>query len=83
MAYKYENKINEAFFKAGRGGRNVDIELLVEIQEVYRKAKSFDAIVDIEDNYNIEKGFSPCVEEYVEEVEEIVSEYMGRADDER
>ena len=42
MAYKYEDKINEAFFIAGRDGRNVNIELLVELQQVYNKAKAFD-----------------------------------------
>ena len=41
MAYEYENKINEAFFKAGRDGRNVNIELLAELQEVYHKAKAW------------------------------------------
>lgn len=45
-------------------------------KEVYRKAKAFDEIVNIEDNYNKEKGFSPCVEEYTEEVEDIISKYM-------
>ena len=44
MAYKYENKINEAFFIAGRDGRNVNIELLVELQQVYNKAKAFDEL---------------------------------------
>ncbi|WP_436961587.1 hypothetical protein [Staphylococcus xylosus] len=52
------------------------IESYGEIREVYRKAKAFDEIVNIEDNYNKEKGFSPCVEEYTEEVEDIISKYM-------
>lgn len=47
-----------------------------ELKEVYRKAKAFDEILNIEDNYNKERGFSPCVEEYTEEVEEIISKYM-------
>ena len=42
MAYEYEDKINEAFFIAGRDGRNVNRELLAELQEVYRKAQAFD-----------------------------------------
>ena len=44
MAYEYEDKINEAFFKAGRDGRNVNRELLAELQEVYRKAKALDEV---------------------------------------
>ncbi|WP_436951696.1 hypothetical protein [Staphylococcus xylosus] len=52
------------------------IESYGELREVYRKAKAFDEIVNIEDNYNKEKGFSPCVEEYTEEVEDIISKYM-------
>ncbi|MDW4218179.1 hypothetical protein QI050_11805 [Staphylococcus saprophyticus] len=42
MAYEYEDKINEAFFKAGRDGRNVNRELLAELQEVYCKAKAWE-----------------------------------------
>ena len=45
MAYEYEDKINEAFFKAGRDGRNVNRELLAELQEVYQKAKLLDGVV--------------------------------------
>lgn len=76
MAYECEevikNVIKEViYFKKGKN------ELAEkEIDEIYAKAKAFDEIVDIEDNYNKEKGFSPCVEEYAEEVEEIISKYM-------
>lgn len=47
MAYEYEDKINDAFFKAGRAGRNVNSELLKELQEVYRKAKAFDEVLEL------------------------------------
>lgn len=47
MAYEYEDKINGAFFKASRAGRNVNKELLNELQEVYRKAKVFDKLVEL------------------------------------
>ena len=47
MAYKYEDKINEAFFTASRDGRNVNGELLAELQEVYNKAKILNKIIDI------------------------------------
>lgn len=78
MAYEYEceevikNVIKELiYFKKGKN------ELAEkEIDEIYAKAKAFDEIVNIEDNYNKEKGFSPCVEEYSEEVEDIISKYM-------
>ncbi|MDW3871230.1 hypothetical protein [Staphylococcus saprophyticus] len=76
MAYKYEKENKEATMinppKANK-----------ELKEVYRKAKAFDAIVDIEDDFVKYHGFYPCVEEYAEEVEEIISEYLERADDER
>lgn len=56
MAYKYEDKINEAFFIAGRDGRNVNIELLVELQQVYNKAKAYDLLrEDIEINEKVFK----------------------------
>lgn len=47
MAYEYEDKINEAFFTASRDGRNVNGELLAELQEVYNKAKILNKIIDI------------------------------------
>lgn len=47
MAYEYEDKINEAFFTASRDGRNVNGELLAELQEVYIKAKILNKIIDI------------------------------------
>lgn len=76
MVYEYEKENKKAVMinppKANK-----------ELQEVYRKAKAFDAIVDIQDDFVKYHGFYPCVEEYAEEVEEIISEYMGRADDER
>ncbi|MDH9162087.1 hypothetical protein [Staphylococcus succinus] len=45
MVYKYEQKINEAFFRANRAGGNVNNELLAELQEVYRKAKAWDKYI--------------------------------------
>ena len=37
--------MNEAFFTASRDGRNVNGELLAELQEVYNKAKAFDEVI--------------------------------------
>ncbi|WP_337227986.1 hypothetical protein [Staphylococcus succinus] len=47
MVYKYEQKINEAFFRANRSGGNVNNELLAELQEIYRKAKAYDKLVEL------------------------------------
>lgn len=44
MAYEYEDKINDAFFIASRDGRNVNKELLKELQEVYSKAKAWEEL---------------------------------------
>lgn len=81
MAYEYESKLRNYLI----GHKNVNpkfdgfeiLESLEEIKEVYRKAKAFDAIVNIEDDFVKYHGFYPCVEEYAEEVEEIISEQLG------
>lgn len=54
-----------------------------ELQEIYNKARAFDAIIDIEDDFVKYHGFSPSAEEYAKEVEDIINEYEERADDER
>ena len=75
MAYKYLDEINEAFFKAGRDGRNVNIELLAELQEVYNKAKAFDTFLlynqhvekyNNSDCYELEQVFQRVMKEYME-----------------
>ncbi|MBM2659665.1 hypothetical protein [Staphylococcus pseudoxylosus] len=63
MAYEYE-------------WGEIEIVVKEDYLKLKRKAKAFDEIVNIEDNYNKEKGFSPCAEEYTEEVEDIISKYM-------
>ena len=76
MAYEYENKINEAFFIAGRDGRNVNRELLAELQEVYNKAKAFDTFIkykehvekyDNSDCHELERVFEFVMKEYEED----------------
>ena len=76
MAYKYEDKINEAFFTASRDGRNVNGELLAEIQEVYNKAKAFDTFLKYKEHvekYNnsdcheLERVFEFVMKEYEED----------------
>lgn len=74
MAYEYEDKINDAFFKASRGGRNVNKELLKELQEVYSKAKAFDEINKILDVYlgNVEDELNALnlIREKLEDMED-------------
>lgn len=76
MAYKYEDKINEAFFTASRDGRNVNGELLAELQEVYNKAKAFDTFIKYKEHvekYNnsdcheLERVFEFVMKEYEED----------------
>ena len=75
MVYEYENKINEAFFIAGRDGRNVNIELLVELQQVYNKAKAFDRIRNLDKDFYEEYGYSPNEEEWWYEANNIFEKY--------
>ncbi|MDW3946617.1 hypothetical protein QI290_03340 [Staphylococcus saprophyticus] len=81
MAYEYEGKLLD--YASDSKTYEEYKAMTQELQEVYRKAKAFDAIIDIEDDFVKYHGFYPCVEEYAEEVEDIISEYMERADDER
>ena len=76
MAYGYEDKINEAFFTASRDGRNVNGELLAELQEVYNKAKAFDTFLKYKEHvekYNnsdcheLERVFEFVMKEYEED----------------
>ena len=76
MAYEYEGKINEAFFTASRDGRNVNGELLAELQEVYNKAKAFDTFIKYKEHvekYNnsdcheLERVFEFVMKEYEED----------------
>lgn len=57
MAYKYEQKINDAFFRENRAGGNVNNEVLAELQEVYRKAKAWDNyLLSVKENAKNEFG---------------------------
>ena len=76
MAYEYEDKINEAFFTASRDGRNINRELLAELQEVYNKAKAFDTFLKYKEHvekYNnsdcheLERVFEFVMKEYEED----------------
>lgn len=70
MAYEYEAMISNSISK------NKDYfftttakDMKDELQEVYRKAKAFDEILNLPDTY----GYA---EEYAEDVDIILSEYM-------
>ena len=75
MAYEYESTIG-SFINESLDDSDIKTEIEKENKEVYRKAKAFDAIVNIQDDFVKYHGFYPCVEEYAEEVEEIISEYL-------
>ncbi|MDW4026505.1 DUF1024 family protein [Staphylococcus saprophyticus] len=74
MAYEYEMK-NLIAKLSGVWVESEKKEILKELQEVYRKAKAFDEILNI-DLYKHE-------EEYAADVLDIVDKYKERADDER
>ena len=76
LAYKYEDKINEAFFTASRDGINVNRELLAELQEVYNKAKAFNTFIKYKqhvekfnnsDCHELERVFEFVMKEYEED----------------
>lgn len=79
MAYEYESKLKNRLldleFDTWEETAQFEREYR-ELERVYRKAKAFDAIVNIEDDFVKYHGFSPCVEEYTEEVEDIISKYL-------
>ncbi|WP_432718088.1 hypothetical protein [Staphylococcus equorum] len=76
MVYDYESQISNSISKdKNYFFTTTSKDMKDELQEVYRKAKAFDEILNIEDDFVKYHGFYPCVEEYAEEVEEIISEY--------
>ena len=79
MAYEYEKSLKNRLLNLELDDYVEVIQLekeYEELEEVYAKAKAFDAIVNIQDDFVKYHGFYPCVEEYAEEVEEIISEYL-------
>ncbi len=79
MVYKYEQKLNEAFFRANRVGGNVNNELLAELKEVYRKAKAFDEIMKGELGAYYDKA--QAWDNYIAEVRERVRFTENTEDD--
>lgn len=69
MAYEYEKIIKKELEFADLVNADNQDEMLKELQEVYRKARAFDEILNLPDTY----GYA---EEYAEDVDIILSEYM-------
>ena len=76
MAYEYEDFIDAMRFGLTMSDRDTTDYIWKMVDEVVNKAKAFDAIVDIQDDFFKYHGFYPCVEEYAEEVGKIISEYL-------
>lgn len=78
MGYEYQAKNGSCIEVVNMmaGSKDLSKPMVDELDEVYRKAKVFDAIVNIQDDFVEYHGFYPCVEEYAEEVGYIISEYL-------
>ena len=69
MAYEYEKDIPE-FLKGIETEHPLELSKEIkEVREVYRKARAFDEILNLPDTY----GYA---EDYAEDVDIILSEYM-------
>jgi len=75
MAYEYEELLTKKFNEEYRAGRKPNLDLFNELKEVYAKAKALDEIMNIDENYTKKHGYTPCVEEYAEDVENIIDRY--------
>ncbi|WP_336877766.1 hypothetical protein [Staphylococcus nepalensis] len=62
---------------------NIYFGMAQEVEEVYRKAKAFDEIENILNNYFENYGCYPSPKEYVQEVVSVIDNYKERVDDER
>ena len=69
MTYEYEETIKEELEFTDLDNTDNQDKMLKELQEVYRKAKVLDEILNLPDTY----GYA---EEYAEDVDIILSEYM-------
>ena len=75
MAYEYENETKNLITKlSGVWVESEKKEILKELQEVYRKAKAFDEIREIEKTSDI-TGYHEDAESYMYEVEHVIEKY--------
>jgi hypothetical protein len=83
MAYKYEHDVISELEQMGVDYQsNGYFNMSIELEEVYRKAKAFDEIENILNNYFENYGCYPSRKEYVQEVMSVIDNYKERADDE-
>lgn len=85
MAYEYEDEVKsvistETVFSHEETEKEARVK---ELQEVYRKAKAFDEIENILNNYFENYGCYPSPKEYMQEVVSVIDNYKERVDDER
>lgn len=83
MAYEYEELILHDVKPLTNPGPPFRYEAMKELQEVYRKAKAFDEIENILNNYFENYGCYPSPKEYMQEVVSVIDNYKERVDDER
>ena len=75
MAYEYENETKNLITKLSSVWvESEKKEILKELQEVYRKAKAFDEIREIEKTSDI-TGYHEDAESYMYEVEHVIEKY--------
>ncbi|WP_218047619.1 hypothetical protein [Staphylococcus nepalensis] len=82
MAYEYEELILHDVKPLTNPGPPFRYEAMKELQEVYRKAKAFDEIENILNNYFENYGCYPSPKEYVQEVVSVIDNYKERVEDE-
>lgn len=58
-------------------------DIKIGLDDLYAKAKAFDEIENIFNNYFERYGCYPSPKEYVQEVVSVIDNYKERADDER
>lgn len=87
MAYEYEGYVKNTIRTVAVFSHEIEqkYDRILELEEVYRKAKAFDEIREIEDEYYNKYGELITVEELVYTVDTILDNYerSEREDDER
>ncbi|PTL18487.1 hypothetical protein BUZ08_00830 [Staphylococcus gallinarum] len=76
MAYEYEHDVISELEQMGVDYQsNGYFNMSIEVQEVYRKAKAFDAIRKIEIQSDI-TGYYDDTESYMHDVESVIEKYL-------
>ena len=75
MAYEYENDVVSELKQMGVDYQsNGYFNMSIELEEIYRKAKAFDEIREIEKTSDI-TGYHEDAESYMYEVEHVIEKY--------